>query len=82
VRLRDAEVGEQERDRLGALRRSAIGVQREHLRSDPLLFGGLLDQRLRELAVLAVLDGPADHIPAEHVEDDVQVVVGPRRRSF
>jgi hypothetical protein len=43
VRFRDAEVGEQERHRLGALWRAAIGVQSEYRRSDLLLFCGLLD---------------------------------------
>jgi transposase InsO family protein len=44
--FRDAEVREQERDGLGALRGAAIGVQREHLGRDLLLLGGLLDQPL------------------------------------
>ena len=44
---------EERRDRLGALRAAAIGVQRQDLRGDLLLLGGLLDQRLGELAVLA-----------------------------
>lgn len=55
MRFRDAEVGEQERDRLGALRRAAVGVQRQDLGRDLLLLDGLLDQRRRELGVLAVL---------------------------
>ena len=59
-----AEVGEQERDRLGALRRAAVGMQREDLGGDLLLLGGLLDQRRRELGVLAVLHGPADDVAA------------------
>ena len=49
MRLRDAEIGQKERDRLGALRRAAIGVQRQDLGGDLLLLGGLLDQRRREL---------------------------------
>ena len=50
MRFRDAEVGEEERDRLGALRRAAVGVQREHLGCDLLLAGGLVDQRCGEVA--------------------------------
>ena len=64
VCFRDTEVGQQERHWLGALRRAAIGVQRQDLRRDLLLLGGLLDQRLGELPVLAVLDRPADDVAA------------------
>jgi hypothetical protein len=39
-------------------------VQREDLRGDLLLGGGLLDQRCGELPVLAVLDRPADDVAA------------------
>jgi hypothetical protein len=49
MRFRDAEVGEQERQRLGAHRAAAVGVQRQDLRSDLLLLGGLLDQRRGDL---------------------------------
>jgi len=78
----DAEVREQERDGLGALRGAAIGVQREQRGRDLLLLGGLLNQRLSELAVLAVLHGPADDVAAEHVEDHVQIEVRPLRRAL
>ena len=44
--------------------------------------GGLLDQRLGELSGLAVLDGPADDVAAEHVENDVEVVLRPLRRAL
>jgi hypothetical protein len=64
VRLGDAEIGKQERDWLGALRRAAVGVQRQDLGGDLLLLGGLLDQRLGELGVLPVLDRPADDVAA------------------
>jgi hypothetical protein len=64
VRLRDAEIREQERDRFGALRCAAIGVEGQDLGGDLLLLGGLLDQRLGQLGVLAVLDRPADDVAA------------------
>ena len=82
MRLRDTKVGEQELHRLGALRRAAIGVQRQHLGGDLLLLGRLLDQRLGQLPVLPVLDRPADDVAAKHVEDHVQVVVGPLGRTL
>jgi hypothetical protein len=77
-----AEVGEQELHRLGALRRAAVGVQRQHLGGDLLLLGRLLDQRLGQLSVLPVLDRPADDVAAEQVEDHVQVVVRPLGRTL
>ena len=64
VRACDPEVGEQERDRLGALRRAAVGMQGEHLGCDLLLLSGLIDQRRRELGVLAVLHCPGDDVAA------------------
>ena len=64
VRARDTEVREEESDRLGALRRATVGVQRQDLGCDLLLLGGLLDQRARELRVLAVGDRPADDVAA------------------
>ena len=48
---------------------------------DVLLLDGLRDELLGDAGRLAVLDSPADHIATEHVEDDVQVVVGPLRRT-
>ena len=62
--LGDAEVGQEESDRLGALRAAAVGVQREDLRGDLLLLGGLLDQRLGQFRGLAVLDRPGDDVAA------------------
>jgi hypothetical protein len=82
VGLGDAHVGEQERDWLAAHRPAAVGVQGQHAAADLLLLGRLLDQRLRELAVLAVLHRPADRVAAEHVEDHVQVEVRPPRRAL
>ena len=49
---------------LARMRRAAVGVQRQHLGRDLLLLGRLLDQRLGELAVLAVLHRPADDVAA------------------
>ena len=50
--------------------------------ADLLLLGRLLDQRLGELAALAVLHRPADRVAAEHVEDHVQVEARPLRRAL
>ena len=43
-----------------------------------LLGDGLGDQAFSQVGLLAVGDHPADHVAAVDVEDDVQVVVGPR----
>ncbi len=64
------------------MRRAAVGVQREHLRGDLLLLGGLLDQRPGQLRILAVLHRPAHGVAAEHVEDHIQIEVGPLRRAL
>jgi hypothetical protein len=39
-------------------------VQRQDLGRDLLVLGGLLDQRLGDVRVLAVLDGPGDDVAA------------------
>jgi hypothetical protein len=51
MRLGDAEVGEQERDRLGAHRAAAVGVDREPVAGDLLLGQRFGDQPLARLAV-------------------------------
>jgi len=47
-----------------------------------MLLAGLGDQRLGHGGRLAVLDGPPDRVAAEHVEDRIEVEVGPLRRAF
>ena len=81
VGLGDAELGEQEGHRLRPHRAPAVGVDRELPRYDALLCDGLLDELLGHVGRLAVLDHPADHVAAEDVQDDIQVKVGPLRRS-
>ena len=79
VGLGDAEVGEQEGDGLGGHRAAAVGVHGQRARLDLLLLAGLGDQVLGDVGVLAVLDGPADGVAAEDVEDHVEVEVRPFR---
>jgi hypothetical protein len=80
VGLGDAEVGEQERDRLGRHRGAAVGVQGQLVAVDLLLADCLGDQRLGQHGGLAGGDHPADRVAGEDVEDHVEVVVGPLRR--
>ena len=75
--LLDPEVGEQEGDGLAAHRGAPVGVERELAWLDALLGGRLGDEALREDGALMGGDHPARHVAAEHVEDHVQVVVGP-----
>ena len=46
-----------------------------------LLGGGLGEQPLGQRGLFGVGDRPADHVPAEHVQHHIQVVVGPGRRA-
>ena len=48
---------------------------------DALLVGGLPDEALGEDGALVARDHPARDIAAEHVEDHVQVEVGPSDRT-
>ena len=81
VGLGDAEVGEQQRDRLGGHRGAAVGVDGQLPAADALLRAGLGDQLLGQVGGLAGGDHPADDVAAVDVEDHVQVVVGPLRRA-
>ena len=81
VRLGDAEIGEQERHRLGGHRRAAVGVDGQLVTPDALLGAGLADQHLGQRGGFAAGDHPADDVAGEDVQDHVQVVVGPLRRA-
>ena len=81
VGLGDAEVGEQERDRLGGHRGAAVGVDGQLVAADALLGAGLADQHLGQGGGLAGGDHPADDVAGVDVQDHVQVVVGPLRRA-
>src|SRR5688572_32409166 len=77
VGLGDAEVGEQERDRLGGHGGAPVSMQRQ-LTGRYLLFGdGLSDQAFGQIGVLAMGDHPARDVAAVDIEDDVEVEVGP-----
>ena len=80
VRLGDAQVGEQQRHRLRGHRGAAVGVQGELPGAMPCL------RRLQRSASRPARrsrggDHPAHDVAAEHVQDHVQVVVGPFRRA-
>jgi hypothetical protein len=80
MRLRDPQVGEQERDGLRGQGRTAVSVDRQLLAGDALPGAGFTDEPLGQRGALAMGHHPADHVPAEDVEHDVEVKVGPLRR--
>jgi hypothetical protein len=65
VAFGDAEVGEQEGDRLGGHRGAAVGVQGELVAADALLADRLGDQPFGEDRGLTMRDHAADRVPGE-----------------
>ena len=57
-------------------------MHRQLMGRDVLLLADLGDEVLGDDGVLAVLDGPADGVAAEDVEDHVQIEVRPRCRAL
>ncbi len=81
VGLGDAQVGQQQRDRLGRHGAAAVGVQAELAAGDALLGARLRDELVGQGGGLAGRDHPADRVAAVDVQDDVEVVVGPFGRA-
>ena len=69
--LRDPEVGQQQRDRLGGHRGAPVGVNGELAAADALLGAGRLDELLGQGGGLAGGDHPADGVAGVDVQDDV-----------
>lgn len=82
MRLRNAEIREEKRDRLGDHGAPPIGMHGQLALPNLLLLDGLSDELLRQRRRFPRLHRPADHVATEHVEEDIQVVVvhfaGPR----
>jgi hypothetical protein len=77
VRFGDTQVGQQKGYRLGTHRTVAIGVQRELPACNVLFQATFLDQPLGQLRDFAHGHHPAGDVAAEHIEDHVEVEVGP-----
>ena len=77
VRFDDSQIRQEERHGLGPHRRAAIGGQGQLARLDVLLLAGVGNQPLGQLRALARCHHPADHIPAEDIQNDIEVEVGP-----
>jgi hypothetical protein len=73
----DAEIGKQQRRGLGSHRTAAVGVQGELAFRCRIFGGGVIEQRVEQSGAFPVGDTPADDAPAENVDDDVKVEVGP-----
>ena len=69
--LGNLQIDQQGGERLGAHAGAAIGVHDELAGRDVLLGNGLVDQLHGQLGGFAMGDHPADHVPAEDVEDHV-----------
>ena len=81
VRLGDAEVGQHQGGGLGLHGAAAVGVEGQLAGRHGVLGEGVIEQRLEQGGALGIGDAPADDPAAEDVEDDVEVEVGPFRRS-
>lgn len=75
----DSQVGQHKGDRLGGHRGAAVGMEVELAGNDALLVAAVADQAFGQLGTFAIGDHPADHIAAEDVQDDVEIVVCPFR---
>lgn len=73
----DIEVHQQRGHRLGSHARAAVGMQRQGAGLDIVPGHALGDQLLGQLCALALGDQPAHDVPAEDVEDHVEVVAAP-----
>ena len=81
VGLGHAEVGQQQRHRFALHGRPAVRMERELARLNAVLRAGLADEVLGQGRALVWGEHPADHVPAEDVEDDVEIEVRPLRRT-
>lgn len=79
--LGDAQIGEQERDRLGRHRTTIVGVDRELSRIRALLGDRFSEQNTSQLRAFAISDHPANDVPAVDVDDHVEIVVRPLVRA-
>ena len=77
VGLGDSQVRQEESHRLGAHRGAAIGMEGELTGRDALLGATVLDEPLGQFGTFAHGHHPADDVAAEHIQDHVEVEVGP-----
>ena len=73
VTLRDAEIGEQQRNRLGFHRRTTVRMNRQPSRHHVLFLARFRNEALSERTALVGGNHPADDVSAEDVENHVRV---------
>jgi hypothetical protein len=78
--LGDAEVSEEQRHGFRGHGGAAVGVDGQLITRDPLPGARLADEPFGERGALPMGHHPADDVPTEDVEHDVQVEVGPLGR--
>ena len=81
VRFGDTKVGQHQGRRLGLHGAAAVGVEGQLTGRDGVLFDGVIEQCLEQAGALGIGDAPADDPAAEDIENDVEIEVGPFRRS-
>src|ERR1039457_6792790 len=77
VGLGDAQIGEQKGYGLGGHGGTPVGVEGELAGDDLVLGTGFGDELAGQFLALPMRPHPADDIPAEDVEDYIEVEVGP-----
>jgi len=81
VSFDDAQIGQQESHWFGFHGRAAIGMDGELAGGDVLLQAGMFDESLGQHGAFAVGDHPTDHVAAEDIQDDVEMIGGPFHRA-
>lgn len=76
-----AQIGEQLSDQSRLHRRSLVGMQRKLVAIDLVFDARVLDQPQGEASRFSFGQHPADHIPAEDIDDHVEVKIGPLDRT-
>jgi len=77
VGLGDAQIREEEGHRLRGHGRAPVGMNGELPRPNGLFATGFLDEALGQGCRFPVSNHPADHIAAEDIQNDVEVIIGP-----
>jgi hypothetical protein len=73
VRTGDTKIGQQKRGCFGPYWAAAIGAQRA-LTLRHVVFGDrVLEQRSKQRGAFSIRDAPADHPPAEYIQDHVKI---------
>src|SRR5689334_8057362 len=81
VRLGDAQVSHQKSDGLGGHDLAAVGMDGELPGGDLVFADGFFDELLGQFGAFPRCNHPTNDVAAEHVQDDVEIEVGPLDRT-